>query len=366
MAPHARSVADGAAAAYSPLHCGRRECNDRAVATDALPHGLVVRDLTSTDSTAELTRLLHRAYAGLAERGLRYVASHQDEETTRRRIARGECLVATLKGQLVGTVIFTPKEKAGNCEWYQRPDVASCEQLAVDTGLWGASVGSLLLDLVEERAWQTGAREIALDTSEQADDLIGWYRRRGYRVVQEADWEVTNYRSVVLSKCLTLAGVTIRTAVDEDQSFLTSMLSESVNWDVTRPRTSLEQMLGSAQLRLYVEDWGGPGDLGTIAEDTVGAPIGAAWLRHLQADRHGYGFVRSDIPEASIAVRRPWRGHGVGDRLLAELEGAAREAGVRALSLSVERDNPALRLYRRRGYRTVASLGGSNTMLLQL
>ena len=334
--------------------------------TDALPPGLVVRQLTASDSTAELTRLLHRAYAGLSRRGLRYVASHQDEDTTRRRIAGGECLVATLGDRLVGTVTFVPKERTGPCEWYERPDVASCQQLAVDTGLQGAGVGSLLVELVEERAWVTGAREVALDTSEQADDLIGWYRRRGYRFVQEAEWEVTNYRSVVLSKRLTLSGVTTRAANSDDLSFLTSMLSESVNWNETRPRTSLEQVLGRAELRLYVEDWGGAGDLGTVAEDKAGTPIGAAWLRHLPAGRHGYGFVASDIPEVSIAVRRPWRDHGVGGRLLADLEGAARQAGVGALSLSVERDNPAIRLYHRRGFRTVASVGDSDTMLLAL
>jgi len=352
----------------SPTHSrsGYRTATIEPVATDALPPGLVVRDLMASDSTADLTRLLHRAYEGLSRRGLHYVASHQGEETTRRRIARGECLVATLGGRLVGTVIFTPKERTGPCEWYERPDVASCEQLAVETGLRGAGIGSLLLDLVEERAWSTGAREIALDTSEHADDLIGWYRRRGYRFVQGADWEVTNYRSVVLSKRLTLSGVTIRAATAEDQSFLTSMLSESVNWNVTRPRTSLEQILGRAELRLYVEDWGGPGDLGVVAEDRAGNPIGASWLRLLPAERHGYGFVASDIPEVSIAVRRPWRSHGVGDRLLAELEGAASEAGVRALSLSVERANPGFRLYERRGYRTVASAGDSHTMLLAL
>ncbi len=49
-----------------------------------------------------------------------------------------------------------------------------------------------------------GASQVALVTSEQATDLIAWYGLRGYRHVQEVDWKVTNYRSVVLSKPLEL------------------------------------------------------------------------------------------------------------------------------------------------------------------
>jgi ribosomal protein S18 acetylase RimI-like enzyme len=58
------------------------------------------------------------------------------------------------------------------------------------------------MELVEDRARRTGADEIALDTAEEAGVLIAWYQRLGYRLVDTADWEITNYRSVVLSKRL--------------------------------------------------------------------------------------------------------------------------------------------------------------------
>jgi hypothetical protein len=47
-----------------------------------------------------------------------------------------------------------------------------------------------------------GFSEIALDTSERAHHLIQMYEKRGYRFVEYFQWEVTNYRSVVLSKKL--------------------------------------------------------------------------------------------------------------------------------------------------------------------
>ncbi len=329
------------------------------------PPGLRVRELNSSDSLGELTQLLHRAYAPLAQRGLRYVATHQDEETTRRRITGGNCLVAILHDRLVGTVTFKRRQAPGLCDWYERMDVAYCEQLGVEPHLQGRGVGNLLMDLVEERAWRTGATEIALDTSEHAHDLIGWYLRREYRVVEQVNWDVTNYLSVVLSKKLSLPPVAIREAGD-DVALLMSMLAESVNWDPGRSRISRPELLARCEFRRYVERWGRRGDYGVLAEDEAGTALGAAWFRAFPADRGGFGFVAEDIPEISIAVRRPWRGHGLGNKLLSDLEKRARRSGIQALSLSVEEANSALRLYRRRGYRTVSRIGGSRTMILRV
>jgi len=39
-----------------------------------------------------------------------------------------------------------------------------------------------------------------LDTAEPAQDLIGWYERRGYRPVREIHWEGKTYDSVVMEK----------------------------------------------------------------------------------------------------------------------------------------------------------------------
>ncbi len=161
---------------------------------------MIVRRISPSDSVEELTSLLHRAYAGLLAQGLRYVATHQDVATTRRRIAGGECYVAELEASLVATVTFKQASVTAGCEWYDRVDVASFGQLAVEPEYQQRGIGNALMDLVEERARVTGAAEISLDTSEQAEALIDWYVRRGYRVVQTADWEATNYVSVVLSK----------------------------------------------------------------------------------------------------------------------------------------------------------------------
>jgi len=161
-----------------------------------------IRPLSEDDDLGELTALLHRAYASLAEMNLHFVATKQDVETTRARIAGAECYVAVLDGRVVGTIVFRPCARTGGCEWYDRPEVASFGQFGVEPTLQGLGIGTALLDHVESRARDLGAKEIALDTAEPAQHLIEYYGRHGYRIVGKEKWDIVNYSSVIMSKAL--------------------------------------------------------------------------------------------------------------------------------------------------------------------
>jgi GNAT superfamily N-acetyltransferase len=162
-----------------------------------------IRLLAPADSIAELTDLLHRAYRPLAERGLRFVATHQDEQITRRRAGRGECYLAIDGTRMIGTATLYPPDKTKGSPWRDRPDVASFGQFAVEPEFQRRGIGSLLIRFVERRAVELGAAELALDTAEPADALIRFYAARGYRFIEYMKWDAVNYRSVVLSKRLT-------------------------------------------------------------------------------------------------------------------------------------------------------------------
>lgn len=164
------------------------------------PDGLAIRR-ARPDELAAITDLLHRAYAPLAARGMRYLASWQPVETTAERIEGGECLVAEIDGAIVGTITWHPPERARGHPIYDRPDVAAFFQFCVEPDRQGGGIARALLAEVERRAAAAGARELACDTADVASDLIAFYEHLGYRVVDRADWRpVTNYESVILSK----------------------------------------------------------------------------------------------------------------------------------------------------------------------
>lgn len=150
-----------------------------------------------------LTTLLHRAYAPLGAAGMRYLASHQDEAMTRTRCGEGECLVAADGDDvIVGTVVLVPPDRPSDNAYYNRVDVAWFQQFAVHPAQQGCGIGGLLMDAVEQRAASLGASYLALDTAVGATNLIAMYTRRGYIIDACTWWDVTNYRSVIMSQHL--------------------------------------------------------------------------------------------------------------------------------------------------------------------
>jgi len=163
------------------------------------------------------------------------------------------------------------------------------------------------------------------------------------------------------------APVSLRPLAAGDEPFLHEMLREADRWrlPIDAPRPPLAEILADPHVRLYVEEWGRPGDDGVVAE-AAGSPAGACWLRLFGHDSHGWGFVGPDVPELSIAVAPQWRRRGIGGRLLAAAVARAGELGHPAISLSVMPENPARGLYLRAGFRRVAVVDGSWTMTLRL
>jgi len=166
------------------------------------PDDIIIRPLEESDSIEELTQLLHRGYKILADMGLKYLATYQDAETTRKRISHGECFVAEYRGRIIATISFFMPGVIGGSPWLDRDDVCDFGQFAVDPDYQGNGIGTRMVAFVEDYARSKGIPEICLDTSEKATHLIEWYRRLGYRFIEYVDWDITNYRSVILSKTL--------------------------------------------------------------------------------------------------------------------------------------------------------------------
>lgn len=157
----------------------------------------------------------------------------------------------------------------------------------------------------------------------------------------------------------------IRPALTSDLAVLREMSFYAARWRPGQENDSRESVLSDDHVARYLEGWRRPGDMAFVAEEH-GQPVGAAWVRLFARERPGFGFIDSMIPELSIAVVPARRGSGIGLALLTATLDAARQAGHRAVSLSVEVDNPALRLYERVGFKKVEQVGGSWTMRVDL
>lgn len=146
--------------------------------------------------------MLHLAYQSLGDAGLNYTAVDQSEAVTRNRIAGGSCLVAVHDGKLVGSIVFRSKTQKGGSPWMDRRDVATFGQFGILPKYQSRGLGSRLLEVVERMATDDEAEELALDTADQAEHLIRYYQKRGYRKIEHVQWSGKRYRSVILSKTL--------------------------------------------------------------------------------------------------------------------------------------------------------------------
>lgn len=154
----------------------------------------------------------------------------------------------------------------------------------------------------------------------------------------------------------------VRPVEEQDIPFLWEMLYASLHTREGEEPFEPES-IHSSGLCKYVEGWGREGDFGYVAVDQQGKRLGSITLRLYNDQNAGYGYVNAATPEMGMAVIDEARGIGVGTGLLQTALDEAKRRGIEAVSLSVDPDNKAVRLYRRLGFIEQGSSGSSITMV---
>lgn len=114
-------------------------------------------------------------------------------------------------------------------------------------------------------------------------------------------------------------------------------------------------------LQIYIADFGTRlGDHCLVAEVNEKI-VGAAWSRIME----DYGHVDKDTPSLAISLLPEYRGLGIGTKLLNSLLSLLHEKGFYQVSLSVQKKNPAFRLYKRAGFQILEEKDTEYLMLLK-
>ena len=127
---------------------------------------------------------------------------------------------------------------------------------------------------------------------------------------------------------------------------------------VPPPRSIIEQ----EDLQLYVRGFGeSPHDHCLVAE-CDGKIVGAVWVRVMD----DYGHVDNQTPSLAISLYPDYRGQGIGTQLLHQMLELLRQEGYAQVSLSVQKENYALRMYQKAGFKIMEDRGEELLMLAQL
>ena len=154
----------------------------------------------------------------------------------------------------------------------------------------------------------------------------------------------------------------LRGAQRSDLRFLREMLYEGVFWRANADRPSFEEGLAFPGVKKELADWGErDGDTAVVA--IVGSTrVGAAWYRFWTEDDSSSGYINGNTPVLAIAVHRDYRNRGIGRRMIAWLIDRASKQSIAQISLSVSKDNRALRLYPELGFQEYFDRGDAFTM----
>ena len=109
------------------------------------------------------------------------------------------------------------------------------------------------------------------------------------------------------------------------------------------------EVIDLPDLRLYIEDFGSRKGDHCLVADFGGKVVGAVWTRIM----NDYGHIDDDTPSFAISLYKEYRGQGIGTRLMIDMLELLKSRGYRQASLSVQKENDAVRLYEFVGFRIV-------------
>lgn len=139
-----------------------------------------------------------------------------------------------------------------------------------------------------------------------------------------------------------------REITSEEIPLLTDFLYEAIYQPEGTPKIP-RTVIQDPMIWAYVDKFGTkPGDLCKVAV-VEGLIVGAAWSR----TGCSYGKVDDITPELAISVYPEYRDKGIGSRLLASLLDSLGEKGFDKVSLSVDKTNYAVKMYRNLGFTTM-------------
>ena len=123
-----------------------------------------------------------------------------------------------------------------------------------------------------------------------------------------------------------------------------------------------KNIIASPELQIYVDRFGASkADFALVAE-VEQKIVGAVWVRII----HDYGHIDDNTPSLAMSVLKAYRGMGIGTSLLTQMLSTEKAAGYAKLSLSVQKDNYAVKLYRKAGFTTICETDEEYIMIVDL
>ncbi|RAP32386.1 GNAT family N-acetyltransferase [Candidatus Marinamargulisbacteria bacterium SCGC AG-414-C22] len=118
-------------------------------------------------------------------------------------------------------------------------------------------------------------------------------------------------------------------------------------------------------LLVYIEAFGKHSDLCLVAENN-NRIIGCVWTRIISGEIKGYGNVDNKTPEFAISILKNFRRQGIGTALMKAMLQLLKDHRYDKTSLSVQKDNFAVKLYEKVGFKKISETKEDYLMICKL
>ena len=109
------------------------------------------------------------------------------------------------------------------------------------------------------------------------------------------------------------------------------------------------EIINNEELQVYVKDFGNYKDDNCIVAELNNKIVGACWTRIM----NDYGHIDDNTPSFAISLYKEYRGKGIGTKLMETMLKLLREKGYQKTSLTVQKNNYAVKMYKKVGFRIV-------------
>ncbi len=113
------------------------------------------------------------------------------------------------------------------------------------------------------------------------------------------------------------------------------------------------------ELSVYISGFGKSRCDKALAAELNGKVIGIVWCRIM----NDFGHIDNETPSLAMSLYKEYRGRKIGTALLLSMIRWIKKSGYKAISLSVQKENYAVRMYKKAGFKTVRETSEEFIML---
>ena len=123
-----------------------------------------------------------------------------------------------------------------------------------------------------------------------------------------------------------------------------------------------KSVINLPELQVYVADFGKQKDDICFFAEVNGMAVGAVWVRVM----NDYGHIEDGVPSFAISLFKEYRGYGIGTAMMKKMICELKQRGYEKASLSVQKANYAVKMYKDVGFEIIAEKEEEYVMVCQL